>query len=122
VLADSTIDDYRLKEDIDAGYVQHSVDLDTWHVLAGVRAERTRFDAAGARVDEEAGAISAVKRDRSYTNWLPALQTRYDVDAKTSVRAAWTHSVVRANFDQLAPGISQASDTEATIGNPDSRR
>jgi TonB-dependent receptor len=119
VLADSTVDDYRLQEDIDAGYVQHSIDLDTWHVLAGVRAERTRFDAAGSRVDEEASTISAVKRDRSYTNWLPALQTRYDVDAKTSVRAAWTHSVVRANFDQLAPGISQASDTEATIGNPD---
>ncbi|WP_343733230.1 TonB-dependent receptor [Duganella sp.] len=119
VLADSTIDDYRLKEDIDAAYLQNSVDLDTWHVLTGVRAERTRFDATGARVDEEAGTIGAVHRDRSYTNWLPALQTRYDVDAKTSVRAAWTHSVVRANFDQLAPGISQASDTEATIGNPD---
>ncbi|WP_373987192.1 TonB-dependent receptor [Duganella sp. BuS-21] len=119
VLADSTIDDFRLKEDIDAGYVQNSFDLDTWHVLAGVRAERTRFDAAGSRVDEEAETISAVKRNRSYTNWLPSLQTRYDLDAKTSVRAAWTHSVVRANFDQLAPGISQASETEATIGNPD---
>ncbi|MTV36581.1 TonB-dependent receptor [Duganella radicis] len=119
VLADSTIDDYRLKEDIDAAYLQNSVDLDTWHLLAGVRAERTRFDAAGSRVDEEAGTIGAVKRDRSYTNWLPALQSRYDIDNKTSVRAAWTHSVVRANFDQLAPGISQASDTEATIGNPD---
>ena len=119
VLADSTIDDYRMKEDIDAAYVQNSVDLDTWHVLAGVRAERTRFDAAGSRVDEQAGSIGAVKRDRSYTNWLPSLQTRYDLDSKTSVRAAWTHSVVRANFDQLSPGISQASDTEATIGNPD---
>jgi len=119
VLADSTIDDYRLKEDIDAGYVQNSIDLDAWHLLAGVRAERTRFDAAGSRVDEAAGKINPVQRDRSYTNWLPALQSRYDLDAKTSVRAAWTHSVVRANFDQLAPGISQASETEATIGNPD---
>jgi outer membrane receptor protein involved in Fe transport len=35
------------------------------------------------------------------------------------VRAAWTHSVVRANFSQLAPGVSLTSDTEATIGNPD---
>jgi TonB-dependent receptor len=119
VLVDSTIDDYRLQEDIDAAYLQNSIDLDTWHILAGVRAERTRFDAAGSRVDEEAGTFSPVKRDRSYTNWLPALQTRYDLDAKTSVRAAWTHSVVRANFSQLAPGVSQASDTEATIGNPD---
>ena len=119
VVVDSTVDDYRMNEDIDAAYVQNSYDLDAWHLLAGVRAERTRFDAAGSRVDEESGAIAAVKRSRSYTNWLPALQSRYDLDAKTSVRAAWTHSVVRANFDQLAPGVSQASDTEATIGNPD---
>jgi TonB-dependent receptor len=119
LVVDSTIDDYRMKEDIDAAYVQNSIDIDAWHVLGGVRAERTRFDAAGSRVNEEEATFDPVKRNRSYTNWLPTVQGRYDIDAKTSVRAAWTHSVVRANFDQLAPGVSQASDTEATIGNPD---
>nr|WP_315398738.1 TonB-dependent receptor [uncultured Duganella sp.] len=119
LVVDSTIDDYRMHEDIDAGYVQNSIDLDAWHVLAGVRAEHTKFDAAGSRVNEADASFSAVGGKRSYTNWLPALQARYDLDAKTSVRAAWTHSVVRANFSQLAPGVSLASDTEATIGNPD---
>ncbi|MET0267925.1 MAG: TonB-dependent receptor [Duganella sp.] len=118
-LADSSIDDYGIKEDIDAAYLQHSYDIDAWHLLAGVRAEHTRFEASGARVDEEAATIAPVQRQRSYTNWLPTLQARYDLDDKTSVRGAWTHSVVRANFDQLKPSISQASDTEATIGNPD---
>jgi TonB-dependent receptor len=119
VLVDSTVDDYGLKEDIDAAYLQHSYDVDTWHLLAGVRVERTRFEASGTSVNEEEETFSGVHRKRSYNNWLPTLQARYDLDAKTSVRAAWTHSVVRANFDQLKPGISQASDTEATIGNPD---
>lgn len=119
LLVDSTVDDYRMDEDIDAAYVQNSIDLDAWHLLAGVRAEHTRFDAAGARVNEEEESFDAVTRRRSYTNWLPSLQARYDLDPKTSVRAAWTHSVVRANFSQLAPGVSLASDTEATIGNPD---
>nr|WP_315249358.1 TonB-dependent receptor [uncultured Duganella sp.] len=119
VLVDSTVDDYRLQEDIDAAYLQHSYDVDAWHLLAGVRVERTRFEAAGNNINEEAATIAAVSRKRSYNNWLPTLQARYDLDGKTSVRAAWTHSVVRANFDQLKPGISQASDTEATIGNPD---
>ena len=119
LLVDSTVDDYRMHEDIDAAYVQNSVDLDAWHLLAGVRAEHTKFDAAGARVNEEEESFDAVNRKRSYTNWLPSLQARYDLDPKTSVRAAWTHSVVRANFSQLAPGVSLASDTEATIGNPD---
>ncbi|HEX7987758.1 MAG TPA: TonB-dependent receptor [Duganella sp.] len=119
LLVDSTVDDYRMDEDIDAAYVQNSIDLDAWHLLAGVRAEHTKFDAAGARVNEEEESFDAVTRRRSYTNWLPSLQARYDLDPKTSVRAAWTHSVVRANFSQLAPGVSLASDTEATIGNPD---
>ncbi|MET0320399.1 MAG: TonB-dependent receptor [Duganella sp.] len=119
VLVDSTVDDYGLQEDIDAAYLQNGYDVNNWHLLAGVRAEHTRFKAAGTSVDEEAESFSAVNRQRSYTDWLPTLQARYDLDAKTSVRAAWTHSVVRANFDQLKPGISQASDTEATIGNPD---
>jgi TonB-dependent receptor len=34
------------------------------------------------------------------------------------VRAAWTNAVVRANFSQLAPGIS-LDGSEAVIGNPD---
>ncbi|MEV4781831.1 TonB-dependent receptor [Burkholderia sp. LMU1-1-1.1] len=119
LLVDSTIDDYRMHEDIDAAYVQNSFDIDAWHLLAGVRAEHTKFDAAGSRVNEEEESFDAVNRKRSYTNWLPSLQARYDLDAKTSVRAAWTHAVVRANFSQLAPGVSLASDTEATIGNPD---
>lgn len=119
VLVDSTVDDYGLHEDIDAAYLQHSYDIDNWHLLAGVRAEHTRFKAAGNSINEEDDTISTVQRQRSYTDWLPNLQARYDLDGKTSVRGAWTHSVVRANFDQLKPGISQASDTEATIGNPD---
>ncbi|OFA06586.1 vitamin B12 transporter BtuB [Janthinobacterium sp. HH107] len=115
---ESIINDYRMHEDINAMYVQNSYDFDAWHILGGVRAERTSFEAAGSQVDS-AGLATALTRERSYTNWLPNLQARYDVDQKTSVRAAWTQAVVRANFSQLAPGISLASNTEAVIGNPD---
>ena len=115
--AESSIDDYRMNEDIDAAYVQNGLVLDAWRLLAGVRAERTRFDAAGSQVEDD--AITPLRRSRSYTNWLPSLQARYDVDQHTSVRAALTGAVVRANFSQLAPGTTLASATEASIGNPD---
>ncbi|MFZ4877571.1 TonB-dependent receptor [Janthinobacterium sp. Mn2066] len=115
---ESAINDYRMQEDINSLYVQNSYDFDSWHILGGVRAERTRFQAAGAQVDS-AGAATPLTRERSYTNWLPNLQARYDLDHKTSVRAAWTQAVVRANFSQLAPGVNLASNTEAVIGNPD---
>ncbi|WP_323166345.1 TonB-dependent receptor domain-containing protein, partial [Pseudomonas bubulae] len=40
------------------------------------------------------------------------------IDKNTQVRAAWTKSVVRPTFGQLAPGFV-IDDDEATFGNPD---
>ena len=115
--AESALDDYAMHEDIDAFYLQATLARGPWSLLAGARAERTRFAASGKQVAED--DITDRHGKQSYTNWLPTLQGRYELDAHTSVRAAWTNAVVRANFSQLAPGISQDSATEATIGNPD---
>lgn len=124
--AESALDDFSISEDIDAAYVQGTLARGAWSLLAGVRAERTRFRALGQQIaitedeeGEESQAITPRHAGRSYTNWLPTLQARYDIDRATSVRAAWSNSVVRANFSQLAPGVSLDSATEATIGNPD---
>jgi TonB-dependent receptor len=120
--AESALDDFRMHEDIDAAYLQGSLARGGWTLLAGVRAERTRFGADGKQVDGQqvgGSAISARHAERDYTNWLPTVQARYDIDRATSLRAAWSNAVVRANFSQLAPGISLDSATEATIGNPD---
>jgi TonB-dependent receptor len=115
---ESTVDDYKMNEDIDAAYLQNKFRFDDWSLLAGVRAEHTSFKANGQQIDEDA-LLAPVQRQRSYTNWLPSLQARYDLDRATSLRAAWSNAVVRANFSQLAPGISLESSTEAVIGNPD---
>ncbi|MGX9220701.1 TonB-dependent receptor [Massilia varians] len=114
--AESALDDFRMREDIDATYLQGSMRSGAWWLLVGVRAERTRFNAHGAQVSED--EIVARDAGHSYTNWLPGLHLRVDLDGATSLRAAWTNSVVRANFTQLAPGISLDGD-EAMIGNPD---
>ncbi|MCE4557860.1 TonB-dependent receptor [Pelomonas cellulosilytica] len=114
----SALSDYELHENIDAAYVQASVDLSpAWSVLAGVRHERTRFDAAGF-ASSVAGVITPTQYAKDYGNWLPGLHTRYKLDKETSVRAAWTNSVVRPNFDQLSPAVTLSSTTEASIGNP----
>jgi TonB-dependent receptor len=114
---ESTVDDYTMQEDIDAAYVQNTFHFADWTLLAGVRAEHTRFTANGQQIDEDA-SLAAVQRQRSYTNWLPSLQARFDLDRHTSLRAAWTNAVVRANFSQLAPGIS-LDGSDAVIGNPE---
>jgi len=114
---ESAINDFTLNENIASAYIQDTLSHGDWRLLAGVRAERTSFDAAGVRTS--GSTITPLKRSRTYTDWLPSLQLRYDLDRDTSLRSAWTSSVVRANFSQLAPGIALASATEATIGNPD---
>ncbi len=114
--AESAQDDFTLNEDIDAAYMQAGFDLGNWRLLAGLRNERTSFDARGNRVGEDGAA--SISSANAYSDWLPNLQLRYELDPRTSVRAAWTNSVVRANFSQLAPGISLDSETEAVIGNP----
>lgn len=117
LLQESVLNDYRMQEDIDAAYLQTSTTLGNWQVLLGARHEHSAFSASGNQV--QGSVVSAVSRQRSYGNWLPNLQLRYDLDQQTTVRAAITHSVVRANFSQLAPGINLVSNTEAVIGNPD---
>ncbi|PTT89663.1 TonB-dependent receptor, partial [Pelomonas sp. HMWF004] len=118
VASASALADYTVHEDIDAGYVQASVDLSpAWMVLAGVRHERTQFDASGFQ-SSVTGALSPTASSKGYGNWLPGLHTRYKLDRDTQLRAAWTNVVVRPNFDQLSPAITLASTTEATLGNP----
>lgn len=118
VTVDSALDDFVLQEDIDAAYLQAGLRRGAWSLLAGVRAERTRFKADGSQVTDE-DEVTPRSAARSYTNWLPGMHLRYDIDGATSLRAAWSNSVVRANFAQLAPGVSLDGDDEATIGNPD---
>ena len=117
VADESALDDFAMAEDIDAAYLQASLRRGAWSLLAGVRAERTRFRAMGSQVSGD--DITPRAASRAYTNWLPGMHLRYDVDRTTSLRAAWTNSVVRANFSQLAPGISLDGEDEATIGNPE---
>lgn len=111
----SQIDDYRIKEDIDAAYIQGTYDFGATRVLAGVRYEGTRQTLNGT--GDEGGKFVPSNTDNSYSHWLPAVHLRQDFDDKTSLRAAYTHSVVRPTFEQIRPGFF-IDDGEAEFGNP----
>lgn len=115
--SESAINDFHMRESLDAAYLQFSWDRNAWHLTAGSRLERTDFTASGKQVN--GNQITNLEKQHDYKNWLPSVHLRYDVDQQTSLRAAWTSALVRANFSQLAPGINLISNTEAQIGNPD---
>ena len=112
---ESTINDFRMREDIDAAYVQAGFETAGWRWLVGVRHEGTRFKAEGTGLVD--GDFVAHRVDRSYGHWLPGVHVRRNLDEDTALRAAWTHSVVRPTFGQLAPGYVIDGD-EAEFGNP----
>lgn len=113
---ESRVNDFKMSEDINAAYLMNTVDIDDWRFIAGMRYEGTEFDAKGTGATD--GVFTDTETRRKYHHWLPGLHARYQLDTNTQVRAAWTKSVVRPTFGQLAPGFV-IDDDEATFGNPD---
>ena len=112
---ESRANDFTMREDINAGYVMNTVDIDDWRFIAGLRYEGTEFEAKGTGVRNGMFEDEDTKRD--YHHWLPGLHARYQLAKNTQVRAAWTNTVVRPTFGQLAPGFV-IDDDVAEFGNP----
>ncbi|UQI28597.1 TonB-dependent receptor [Pseudomonas bijieensis] len=113
---ESRVNDFKMSEDINAAYLMNTFDIDDWRFIAGMRYEGTEFEAKGTGATD--GVFTDTETRRKYHHWLPGLHARYQLDKNTQVRAAWTKSVVRPTFGQLAPGFV-IDDDEATFGNPD---
>ena len=112
----SRIGDFKISEDINAAYLMHSVDIDDLRLLAGVRYEGTRQRSKGTGLRD--GVFESTDNKNDYHHWLPGLHARYQLDKNTQLRAAWTNTVVRPTFEQIAPGFLIDGD-EAEFGNPD---
>ena len=113
----SRIKDYDMDEDINAAYFMNTVDVDKWRLIAGLRYEGTRFKAKGTGLRDD--GFESIDAKNSYDHWLPGLHARYQISPSTLVRAAWTNTVVRPTFSQLAPGYTiETDDGYASFGNP----
>ncbi len=115
---DSEVNDFQMKERTDAGYLQARLERGGMQWIAGVRHERTRFEADGRSNTD--GTLGNTRTETARGHWLPALLLRQQLAGDTVLRAALTHSVVRPSFGQLSPGLAVDGD-EATVGNPSLR-
>ena len=114
---ESRINDFTMREDIDAAYLMQTLELDRWRFIVGLRYEATDFSARGTGLRD--GNFEAIASRNDYHHWLPGVHARYELADNTQLRAAWTHSVVRPTFGQLAPGfVIDVADGEAAFGNP----
>ncbi|GGB40992.1 TonB-dependent receptor [Sphingomonas metalli] len=114
--------DYRLREDVYAGYVQGSYRIGTLTLLAGLRYERTEVESQAARTLR--GVLSPVENGGGYGNWLPGVHLRWDIMPDVVFRAAYTNTIGRPDYASLAASENLSFDgSQPTLsrGNPDLR-
>lgn len=111
---------FNAKERITAGYIRWDQDLTKkLSLIAGVRIENTHINYEGNIVAEEEELEGKRKVENSYTNVLPGITFKYNVNSDLVLRAAATTSIARPNYYDIAPFVSSIADDAAlSAGNP----
>ena len=115
ITLDNLFDD---NEKISAGYAQYSTRNANWSFLGGLRVEKTdgtyRYNQT---VDDVTGRV---ERKKSYTNFFPSAQLRYQWSDNLIGRVSYSTGIGRPGFNQLSSDATV--DTNAMTvesGNPD---
>lgn len=107
------VSDYTFDEWGFAGYGLLSFRGDRFYVVGGARYERTEFEAAGRGTRAGVGGFFNTANKGSYGRLLPSFNAKYDVMSDVRVRAAYSRSLGRPRFDDLAPR-GESIDTRPT--------
>lgn len=112
---------YEATENITAAYAMVDQKLGSkLRLIAGVRWENTATDYRGNRYNEDTEDVTATAGTQSYNNFLPGIHLKYDVQSNLILRAAWTNTLARPNYYDLAPyELIIPDDNEIELGNPD---
>jgi TonB-dependent receptor len=113
--SDYNINNYKLYEDISAGYGEFKFSFPALDVFGGVRAEKTK---QGYKLNNFLPTgINEV--DKNYTDLLPSIMAKLKLNDKTNLRLSYYKGLARPNFYDLVPA-TQLSTTSATAtkGNP----
>lgn len=114
------IENFDVNENVFAAYLMTTQQLtEKLSVLAGVRMEVTKTEAQGFQFDVDEEIISKTMDESSYTNILPGLHLKYNLNDKTVFRFAWTNTLARPNYIDLVPYEKIIrEDEEIAKGNP----
>ena len=115
---------YHAKEEITSAYLRFDQKLgQKLDLMLGLRMEYTALNYRGLNwvvdEDENESLESTGNRKNSYTNWLPSVLLKYDVNDDLKLRASFTETLSRPKYSALIPSVNyNRADEEATIGNP----
>ena len=128
---------FKVDEDVYAGYVQGRYETQNLTVVGGLRVEQTEDDLNGnilEAVEEDAEYngevltedtifVTPYNSSKSYTDWLPSVNVKYEAMPDLILRGAAYASISRPGIGKLAPRfvVEQNDDNEreGEFGNPD---
>lgn len=113
--------DYHLVEDVYAAHAAVTYARENWRLMAGARIEETRLTNSTGNVVNSVN--TPVARELTYRNTLPNVQASYDLTSRLRLRAAFTKTLARPDFNQFAMGQTETRDANGfpviTGTNPD---
>ncbi|TWT18487.1 TonB-dependent receptor [Luteimonas marina] len=125
-LSASLAADYSITEDITAAYAMARLWFGDVTVIPGMRIEHTKGSYAAHAFDLEESSLDQpfnVFGSRSYTDFFPGVNVRWDASEHLVVRGAVTRAIGRPNYESLAPFVeiegANSIEPEVTMGNPD---
>lgn len=112
-------ENFTAKEQIKAAYAMATWDAtEKLRIIGGVRLEHTRNEYDAFFYDDDADTLTPVSgTPKEYTNVLPYIHLLYRLDDRTNIRCAYTHSLARPDYFDLAP-YRQLDEDSIYIGNP----
>jgi len=108
---------YSASQSVFAGYLMGDIwATKKFRIVTGARLETTDITTRSFDAKEKEGALSEV-------DILPALSTSYAINTKSNFRAAFSRTLARPSFREIAPFASYDFSTNwVIVGNPDLER
>lgn len=99
--------DHAANESVYAAYVQGTLELGATQIIAGSRVEATRNSYVGMETvfgpDGEYEGTRELDSESSHVGFFPGIHLRYEANPRHVVRLAWTNTITRPAFSELAP-------------------
>ena len=107
-------------ESIVGGYIMADHQFSSkFSAIAGLRLESTSIEYTGNIYDIDNEIVTPTSGDQSYTNFMPGLHLKYDINPNSIIRFAWTNTIARPNYYDLVPyALFSPEDAELERGNP----
>lgn len=115
---------YTASEGITAAYFRINQRLGKAHNLVlGLRMEHTGIAYQGVNWTKDAQKVESIppteERRNSYTNWLPSVLYKWEVNDNLMFRASYTQTIARPKYVALVPNVYlDLKDSKVTVGNP----